>query len=260
MFRTMLMLVLAAAAGYGGWIAYGLYNEPKQQLADKQAELEKVSADLTARRQEIVELTTHLEEKSREIDRLEVAMQLLKVRHRLARLKVLDQQEVEVPAAEAGAAPTKKLITKIEFVEVNEEGQPIGKPREFEIDGDLVFIDYLRVTFDDKYVEQSDLDRSTAICLFQRVFGEHQQPIDGFQLDDVGARPTAYARGSEMSDFERKIWSDFWTIANDPQQAAEMGIHAAHEVASAMRVKPGKTYEVDLRSTGDMTIRPVDEP
>lgn len=258
--RTLLMLLLVAGAGVGGYFVYGLYDEPKQKLADKQAELDKVGAELAARKQEIAALTTSLDEKTREVERLEVAMQLLKVRHRLARLKVLDQREVAPSATDSGAAAPKQLVTRIEFVEVNEDGAPIGTPREFDIEGDLVYIDYLRVTFDDRYVEQSDLDRSTAICLFQRIFGEHQVPIDGFQLDDVGTRPTAYARGSQMSEFEKKIWSDFWTIANDPRRAAEMGIHAAHEVATAMRVQPGKTYQVDLRSTGEMTIRPVENP
>ena len=150
-----------------------------------------------------------------------------------------------------------KLVTRIEFVEINDDGQPIGKPKQFDIEGDLVYIDYLRVTFDDKYIEESDLDRSTAICLFQRIFGEHQEPIDGFQLDDVGTRPTAYARGTEMSDFERKIWGDFWSIANDPQAGGRNG-HPRRPRGrpSAMRVQPGKTYEIELRSTGDMTIRP----
>jgi hypothetical protein len=61
-----------------------------------------------------------------------------------------------------------------------------------------------------------------------------------------------------MSEFERKIWDDFWMIANNPQKAAELGIHAAHGSAVSMRMQPGKTYEVELRSTGDMTIRPIE--
>ena len=61
-----------------------------------------------------------------------------------------------------------------------------------------------------------------------------------------------------MSDFERKIWNDFWLIANDAQQAAELGIHAAHGAAVSMRVQEGKTYEIELRATGDMTIRPIE--
>lgn len=260
MLRTVLMFVLVASAGFGGYWAYDLYNEPKKQLADKQAELDKIIAALDARKQEIAGLATQLDEKAREVDRLKVSLHFLKVRHRVARLTVLDQREIpqSESTTEAGDATPMKLISRIEFVEINEEGQPIGQPKQFAIEGDLVFVDYLRVSFDDKYVEQSDLDRSTAICLFQRIFGEHQEPINGFQLDNVGTRPTAYARGTEMSDFERKIWSDFWSIANDPKRAAEIGIHSAHETAVATRVQPGKTYEIDLRSTGDVTIRPVE--
>ena len=273
--RTMLMLVLVGGAGYGGYKAYEFYNEPHQQLADKEAELEKTrgslakaNADLLARQQEIGQLNVALDEKTAQVERLEVAMRLLKVQHRLARLTVLDQRQR--PNAEAGAPPAgeetdtdggtpKNLITRVEFVEVNEEGNPIGEAKQFEIVGDMVYVDYLRVTFDDKYVEESDLDRSTAIALFQRIFGEHQEPIDGFQLDTVGTRPTAYARGSEMSDFERKIWDDFWLIANDSRRAAELGIHAAHGAAVSMRVEPGRTYEIKLRATGEMTIQPIEK-
>jgi hypothetical protein len=112
------------------------------------------------------------------------------------------------------------------------------------------------VTFDDRYVEESDLDRSTAICLFQRIFGENQNPRHGETLDKVGTRPAAYACGETITDFEKKIWSDFWSIANDSAKAAELGIHAAHEIAVGMRVQPGKTYEIELRSIGDRTFRP----
>ena len=268
--RTLLMLVLVGGAGVGGYKAYELYNEPRKQLADKQAELEsttgrlkKANDDLAARQKEITDLNTQLAEKVAEVERLDVAMKLLKVTNRLARLTVLDQRELppteaaEVAAQTESDSPTN-LITRIEFVEVNENGEPIGPAKQFNIVGDMVYVDYLRVTFDDKYIEENDLDRSTAIALFQRIFGEHQEAVDGFQLDTVGTRPTAYARGTEMSDYERRIWNDFWLIANDKQRAGEIGIHAAHGSAVSMRVRPGMTYEIDLRSTGDMTIRPVD--
>jgi hypothetical protein len=239
--RTLLMTVVVAGAGYGGYLAYGLYHEPQKKLAEKQAELAKAIANLEARDKQITEL-------SAQVERLEVAKRLLKVRRRLARLKVLDQK----PDADSG-----KLVSRVEFMEVNDESQPIGESKKFEIVGNLVYVDYLRVTFDDRYIEDSDLDRGTAICLFQRIFGEHQEAASGFELDKVGTRPTAYARGAE-SDFEKKIWSDFWLIANDPQRAASIGIHAAHEVAVGMRVQPGKTYEIELRVTGDMTFRPLE--
>jgi hypothetical protein len=269
--RTLLMLILVGGAGVGGYKAYELYNEPREQLASKDAELqtarsslERANKDLAVRKQQVDDLSLRVEEKAAAVERLEVNLQLLKVRRRLARLTVLDQRErppgeqPATPITETSGDSATNLITRIEFVEVNEEGNPIGAAKQFEIIGDMVYVDYLRVTFDDKYVEQSDIDRSTAIALFQRVFGEHQEPVDGFQLDTVGTRPTAYARGSEMSDFERKIWNDFWLIANDRQRAEELGIHAVHGAAVSMRVQPGMTYEVDLRATGDMTIRPIE--
>jgi hypothetical protein len=270
--RTLLMLVLVGGAGYGGYKAYEMYNEPREKLADKQAQLDaarkslvRANEDLAARQHEISELNSALADKTAQVERLEVNLRLLKVRHRLARLTVLDQRDRQQeagnrPTQAAEDQPSTNLITRIQFVEVNDRGDAIGEAKQFNIVGDMVYIDYLRVTFDDKYIEQSDLDRSTAIALFQRIFGEHQEAAEGFQLDTVGTRPTAYARGTQMSDYERKIWDDFWLIANDRQRAAELGIHAAHGSAVSMRVKPGMTYEVELRATGDMTIRPVEGP
>lgn len=249
--RTLLATVVVIGATYVGYIGYALYNKPQQELAAKQAELQKAlenlqkaSADIAARDQQIGELNEKL-------DRAELAMHLLKVRRRLARLTVLDQRDD--PAL---GMP----VSRIEFVEINDDGQPIGPAKQFEIQGDIVYVDYLNVTFDDKYVEASDLDRATSICLFQRIFGEHQQAAEGFQLDEVGTRPTAYARGTAMSDFEKKIWNDFWLIANDPQRAAELGIFAAHGAAVYQRVQPGATYELELRSSGGLTIRPIETP
>jgi hypothetical protein len=274
--RTLLMMVLVGGAGYFGYVTYDLYNRPQKKLADKQIELEKTAAELktasqnlAARNEEVVKLNSDLDEKAKQVERLQVAMQLLRVTRRVARLTVLDQRErpATATAAETDAAetdsdesPQTNLVTRVEFVETNEEGQPIGQAKQFDIAGDMVYVDYLRVSFDDKYVEEADLDRGTAICLFQRIFGEHQEPVDGYILDDVGTRPTAYARGSEMSDFEKEIWDDFWTFANDPERAEELGIRAIHGAAVSMRVQPGKTYELDLRSTGDMTFEAIATP
>lgn len=272
-FRNLLLLVAIAGAGIAGYKGYDLYNAPRQQLADKQAELEttttklkQVTQDLATKQQEVLDLGTKLTATKEQLEKVEVSMKLLKVQHRLARLKVLDQHEVAslnpvTPSDGTKTPPSKSnVLTKVEFTEVNEHGEPIGQSKQFEIDGDMVYVDYLNVTFDDKFIEQADLDRSTSLVLFQRVFGEHQQPVQGFQLDTVGTRPTAYARGTETSDFEKKIWDDFWLIANDPKRAADIGIRAANGEAVSIRVRPGKTYEIDLKASGGMTIRPVEPP
>src|SRR6185295_2181709 len=106
--RNLLLLVLIGGAGYGGYKAYDLYWKPQQELKDKQAELDdlqnkfkQANDDLAARQKEIADLTVQLKEKIAEVDRLEVAMKLLQVQHRLARLTVLEQHEIPslIPAA-----------------------------------------------------------------------------------------------------------------------------------------------------------------
>src|SRR6476469_3296353 len=142
--RNLLLLVLIGGAGYGGYKAYDLYNEPQKQLKDKQAALDDLQSkfklandDLAARQKEIADLSLQLKKKIAEVDRLEVAMKLLHVQHRLARLTVLEQREIPslIPAAPStgtevvGSRPN--VTTKIEFVDINDQGQPIGKPKTF---------------------------------------------------------------------------------------------------------------------------------
>jgi hypothetical protein len=254
--RTLLFGALVVGAGVGGWKAYSLYNEPQKKLAERQRLLEQASAELAAARSTLAErdkqvamLDAEVKIKEAAIAKLETSMGLLKLRHRIAHLRVLEQKE---------DPESEQVTTTVEFYEVNDEGAPVGDRRQkFEIKGDRVYIECLVAKFDDKYVEENDLDRHTAVCLFQRIFGEHQEPKDGFAIDQVGTSPTSYERGGEMSEFEKKIWEDFWTIANDPAKARELGIRAAHADAPSIKVRPGVTYELELRTTGEFTLRPL---
>jgi hypothetical protein len=254
--RTLLFGALVVGAGVGGWKAYSLYNEPQKKLAERQRLLEQASAELAAARSTLAErdkqvamLDAEVKIKEAAIAKLETSMGLLKLRHRIAHLRVLEQKE---------DPESEQVTTTVEFYEVNDEGAPVGDRRQkFEIKGDRVYIECLVAKFDDKYVEENDLDRHTAVCLFQRIFGEHQEPKDGFAIDQAGTSPTSYERGGEMSEFEKKIWEDFWTIANDPAKARELGIRAAHADAPSIKVRPGVTYELELRTTGEFTLRPL---
>jgi len=254
--RTLLLAAAVVGAGFAGWKGYTLYNEPQKKLEEKQYELDTVRNELKAanntlavRQREMASLSAELKDKSQKLDRMETSMRLLKLSHRIARLRVLDQ----TTDPESG-----RTMTTIEFFEVNDDGAPIdARRRQFEVEGDRVYVECLVAKFDDRYIEQADLDRSTAICLFQRLFGEYQQPQDGYQLDTVGSSPTSYARGGKMSKFEQRIWSDFWNIASDRKKAAEIGIRAAHADAPSTRVRKGVVYELELRSTGEFTLRPV---
>lgn len=254
--RTLLFALLLAGAGFAGWKGYSLYNEPQKKLEEKQVELDSVREKLSKSEQnlaasvkELAEMATQLQAKTKQIDRLETSMRLLKLSHRIARLHVVDQQE---------NPDTGQTLTTVEFFEVNDDGAPVDdRRREFKIEGDRIYVECLVAKFEDKYVEKADLDRSTAICLFQRIFGEYQQPQEGFELDEIGSSPLSYARGGMISDFEKNIWADFWNIANDRQKAAKLGIRAAHADAPSTRVRKGKTYELELRATGEFTLKPV---
>ncbi len=240
--RTLLMMVLVVGAAIAGWQGYSLYNEPQKKLAAKEQELDAVLQDLESQKTQVKSLTGKLE-------KTETSLRLLKLKHRIARLKVLDQQPIP---------DSDRVMTTVEFYEVNSEGVPISEGRKkFEIEGDRIYVECLVAKFEDKYVEAADLDRATAICLFQRIFGEYQQPQEGFELDQIGSSPTSYARGGQMSEFERKIWTDFWEFAGNREKASEIGIRAAHADAPSTRVKKGVTYQLEMRSTGEFTLVPL---
>jgi hypothetical protein len=178
-------------------------------------------------------------------------MQLLKVDHRVAELQVLGQEKHAV---------SDRLVTRFSFVEVDDEGRLLEEPREFVIEGDVVHVDALVVSFQDEYVEKGDPLRGTALCLFRRVYGEYQSPSEAALLDPIGNRPVAYSRGHEPSKLEKEIWGDFWEYANNPQKAQEAGVRTAQGKVSYTQLRPQMRYRLMLRSTGDFTIQPERSP
>ena len=271
--RTLLALTVFGGVGAAGWYGYTTYNAAEiegqrkdaalqakeeelaktqqqvkmqeQELAAKDAELADKEAKITEQKTEITTLNQEVARQKVEIQRLDTALRLHKLERRLARIRVLDTGVDQASG---------RKFSKIEFVELNELGDPVGEPKQFQLDGEMVYVDYWVVKFEDKYVEQADLERGMSICMFNRVFGDLQNPKDGFSLDEPGQRPGNYARGSVMSDFEKKIWEDFWKIANDPQQAAQLGIRTLHGDAVSIKVEKGKTYRITVRASGGPEI------
>ena len=90
------------------------------------------------------------------------------------------------------------------------------------------------------------------------MFGEYQEPSEGFPLDAAGSRPAVYSQGNEMSPMERDIWANFWKYANNPARARQNGVRAAHGEAPSIRVEPGKRYRLELRASAGLTIVPED--
>jgi hypothetical protein len=232
--RTLLATVFVGGVGAAGWYTY--------QLVDSR---DRTARELVRVQQQLVSLEGIVEQQLAEIDRLKTAMRLLKVDHRVALLSVIKQLTDPVSG---------RVVSSIQFQELGDAGEPLGAAKQFEIPGDIVYIDSWIVKFDDKYIEQSDLDRSTSIVLFHRIFGNNQRPNDGFTLDEIGSRPRIYGRGGRMSDWERQIWGDFWSVANDGERQRELGIRAAHGDAPSIKVQAGMTYRITLRASAGLNV------
>lgn len=252
--RTLIAGVVVGGVGYvGGWVYTNFapdarLEQKEQQLREAMNQLQGAKQEMANQQVAISELESSLRQSHAQIDRLDLSLRLLKVDQRVAEIVVTSQYD---------DPNSGEVITEFAFQETSVEGEPLEAARTFRIEGDLVYVDYWVVKFDDPYVEAADLDRSTSLCLFRRVFGEFQEPYEGYTLDDVGARPSAYGSGEGMTEFERRIWNDFWTIANDSARAASMGIRAAHGEAVSVRLRPGMRYRVTLRASDGLSISPV---
>src|SRR5262245_8958284 len=189
--RTLIALVVLGGIGAGGYYGYTTYNAKELDIQKKDKALrdqERALAMTTSRLQQteadLASKITELQAKDREIatltasvKKLEMAIRYLKIDHRVARFTAVDQTKDET---------TGEVSSLIEFVELNDEGHPIDTPRQFTIRGDVVYIDGWVVKFEDKYVEQADLERGTSLLLFKRIFGSGQKPDDGYPLDEFG--------------------------------------------------------------------------
>ena len=179
--RTLIAGVVVGGIGYMGAWAY-THLTPDARLARKEEELQATLAELNGARQQLSTLEARLQKSQQKIERLDLSLRLLKVDQRVAEITVTSQtQDPE----------TGELVTEFVFQEQSVDGKPLENGRSFQILGDLVYVDYWVIKFDDQFVEAADLDRSTSLCLFRRVFGEFQEPVEGYSLDDVGVRPSA---------------------------------------------------------------------
>jgi len=239
LFRSIVGLAVVTIASVGGWTAYQAYFAGKLELQETRQKLAQEKA-------QVEQLSNRVQSQQRAIQRLQTANRLLKVDRRVARIEVV---------AQTGSLADNDLVTRFTFVEVGPDHKDLTAPRTFSIKGDVVYIDALVVKFDDSLVETGDDPlRSTSVCLFRRIFGEFQQPQQGYVLDTPGASPAAYRVGEKMTEFERELWAHFWDYANDAARAERAGIRRAHGEAPFIRLVPGRRYLVSLRASAGLEI------
>jgi hypothetical protein len=129
--------------------------------------------------------------------------------------------------------------------------------------GEEFYIDALVVEFQRKLVEEGDGLRGKSLLFFRRAFGDRQKPVDGVPLyrqstsmsvsEDI---PDGLRVDPEASQYERQVWTTFWTYANDPGRAAEAGIRVAQGEAVHTRAVRGQVYKVTLSAAHGLSLVP----
>ncbi len=249
--RTGILLVVMAGLAYGGYLTYTNYVRPGLDAKQATEDLLRSNEKLAALQASFDQLTIRADELARAKQQLEMANKLLKIDHRLARIKILDK----------GQDPgTNEKFCLVEFAEVDDQGESIGEAKEYRLKGERLYIDAFIVKFDDQFIESSDALRSTSMYMFRRIFGEDDGLDGGYPLDvdDQGiVHAAAYVRGSRLSEFEQKIWRDFWAISNDPNKQKALGVRNNHGQINYIDPQPGQVYEFTLRSSDGLSFNVV---
>lgn len=187
---------------------------------------------------------------AREKFELQRAVERLTAEDRVAEVHVLDQ----VRAGQVvDGVPAAGDLTTIEFIEIDRQGHPLPS-RRFTIKDSVVYFDALVVKFSHEDVTAGDLLKGKSLALFRRVYGEHQNPSDGFWVDPAGDVPNIYRVHPEPSEYERGLWSKFWDYATDPALAGRSGVRVAQGEAVYVPMRKGDVWSLTLQNNGGLNI------
>jgi hypothetical protein len=252
--RTILLASIVALIGWWTMILRDQFLEHEREVQQRDQEIASLTGDIAEKAvlleeqaRALMNLEADLAASQLLVEKLELSLWLVKVDHRLARITVLDQ----------GPSPDEpeRFITRVRFQELDEAGDPAGPAREITIDGKVLYVEGLVIKFSDEYVEGGDALRGSSVALFKRLYSENQAPNEGVQLDQRRTHPLPH-RGDRLPDpFYDELWGRFWDYANDPELAASKGVRAIHGEAPSIELREGKTYRIELRSSGGLSIR-----
>jgi hypothetical protein len=187
----------------------------------------------------------------RELTGLQQAIERLTGEDRLAEVHVVDQV-LRGQLVDGQRAPS--TVTTIDLVEIDRGGHPLP-PRRFVIPDEVIYFDYWVIQFEHAHVAAGDALRGRSLALFRRVFGEHQNPADGYGIDPVGGVPQVYRIDPESSRYERQLWSRFWQYVTDPALAADDGVRVAQGEAVYVPVRKGQIWTLTLQNAGGLNVK-----
>jgi hypothetical protein len=223
--RTTLVIVLLGAII--GWVYWRITTDEQARAIQ---DLQRLNSDLQ--------------------QRLEVRKQMIE---RLSRTRRIAHVVITQQDKGAGGVISQ---TRGEFIELDESGRELGR-QNFAVPGDVLFVDAWTVKFDHDRVAQGDPLAGRTLVLLRRLYSDQVAPKDGMAIDTPGAVPPGYACG-EASTFEKKVWENFWTLANDAERARQMNVRVAQGEAVYKAVRAGQIFELVVDAAGGMSLVPLD--
>lgn len=168
--------------------------------------------------------------------------------------QVIDRLTADTRTAEVIVADVNNGLTTIKFVEYDADLKPLA-PRYFTFKNNLIQFQSLVIRFGDEYVKYGDSLRGKSAYVFWKVFAlGDANTAEIFEINKLGEVPAGYQTGAAKTDFEQKLWRDFWDYALKQDKAKGMGIKNAQVEAPGTKFVPGKLYTIKIEHNGGLRI------
>ena len=164
----------------------------------------------------------------------------------------LERRVADLFVTRQGKNDSGQLTTDLLFVEIGPDGEPLP-PRRFQLLGDSGYVEAKLLKFERGFVREGDPLRGRSIALFTKLFGSQTPPDQGQPVDLPGQVPRVY-KDARQSEFEQRLWSDFWNLADDTVYAKTKGVRVAQVEAVSTRFRPDKLYTVTLEADGGLSL------
>ena len=155
---------------------------------------------------------------------------------------------------------SKTILTTIKFLEYDAAGKPL-EPKYFTFAGNLIQFQALVIRFEDALVKAGDRLRGKSAYLFVKAFTLSKEHTQVFEITPTEGVPAGYKVPGRRSDFESKLWAEFWSYALDPEARNRAGVKNAQIEAPGSMFVPGSIYTIHIEHDGGIRIdaQPIPE-
>ncbi|HTL47374.1 MAG TPA: hypothetical protein VL688_04860 [Verrucomicrobiae bacterium] len=147
----------------------------------------------------------------------------------------------------------QKVETTIKFLEYDAAGNPLPA-KYFTFRGNVIQFQSLVVRFEDKWVKKGDKLRGRSAYLFLKAFVLNGPETQEFEITPAREIPAGYKVPQVNSEFENKLWENFWDYALNPNARKAEGIKNVQIEAPGSIFVPGTIYTLRIEHDGGIRI------